>query len=580
MATMSSAIAARSYARRGRPGRTLRLELVELEPRVTPTTMVGSYAPPAGQVNLSVVLGTDSNIWYAYRNSADTSGGIGFFSTSKYTFNNVGSVSNPNLNIPLGPIAVGSDGAIWYVALDASFNDFIDRYSPITGRFSSYNLPGFSFFSEPTTLVSDAGLLWVASSGDNNVTTVDMKGATHTYSLPIPSGANSANVQASAASFDGSVWFVEDVINVAPTPNDIALVRGTLGSAGPVFRIVGTAPLVSSIQLAADSNAGEMALAGETSGGQIALAGVSPSGVGAFNNYGFGTPHGILPGPDQSLWISVGTGTAGSQTNSTFTQLYGMGNTQSFTVPAGIVAGQGVLGPSGTLFFANATDENSNSAIVELTGVAYTPGAWVQSLYNVNLGRAADFEDQQSWVAQIGPLSTSQIAAAIDGSAEGDGRRVQTWYESYLGRAAEPSEIAGWVNVMQHGSSDEQVQAAILGSIEYALRTPAISGIGGSPNPTTFVTALFLQLLGHAPSSAQLASFDPLVNSIGRQAVAAILLGSAEYRGDVVASDYTTLLHRTGSAAEIAAWVGTSMTTAQMRTAIEASAEYILKLQY
>ncbi|MDE2509390.1 MAG: hypothetical protein KGM43_19485, partial [Planctomycetota bacterium] len=159
---MSTAIASRAHSRRGRPGRTHRLELVELEPRVTPTTMVGSFAPPAGQINQSIVLGTDSNIWYTYRNTADTSGGVGFFSTSRYNYNNVGSVSNPNLNVPLGPIAVGGDGAIWYVALDASFNDFIDRYSPITGRFSSYNLPGFGFFSEPTTLVSDAGLLWIA----------------------------------------------------------------------------------------------------------------------------------------------------------------------------------------------------------------------------------------------------------------------------------------------------------------------------------------------------------------------------------------------------------------------------------
>ncbi|MHB8571519.1 MAG: IPT/TIG domain-containing protein [Candidatus Dormibacteria bacterium] len=94
--------------------------------------------------------------------------------------------------------------------------------------------------------------------------------------------------------------------------------------------------------------------------------------------------------------------------------------------------------------------------------------AFVSSLYNQLLHRAADSGGLNNFVAQLnGGATTQSVAYAIDISQEADADFVQGAYSSYLGRSADPSGLAGNLNALLSGSRDEDVITGIISSGEY-----------------------------------------------------------------------------------------------------------------
>src|SRR5207248_1375539 len=59
------------------------------------------------------------------------------------------------------------------------------------------------------------------------------------------------------------------------------------------------------------------------------------------------------------------------------------------------------------------------------------------------------------------------IAAALAHSPEAYSRFVSGAYQRFLDRTPASAEVAGWVTGMQHGLSDEQLEAGFIGSAEY-----------------------------------------------------------------------------------------------------------------
>jgi Domain of unknown function (DUF4214) len=122
-------------------------------------------------------------------------------------------------------------------------------------------------------------------------------------------------------------------------------------------------------------------------------------------------------------------------------------------------------------------------------------------------------------------------------------------YNRYLGRGPDSAGLEGWVVRMQHGLSDEQLEAGFIGSAEY------IANHGGTG--AAWVRGLYQDLLGRTPDQGGLQAW--LTQLDGGALPYHIALGfaaSAEREGMRVREDYITFLGRNPSQPEVDGWVG------------------------
>lgn len=175
--------------------------------------------------------------------------------------------------------------------------------------------------------------------------------------------------------------------------------------------------------------------------------------------------------------------------------------------------------------------------------------AFVRSAYEHLLARAPDREGLAMWSKRLrGGTSRTAVAYDILSSEEYKDDLVDSYYQTYLGHPADTSALTFWVGQLEHGASDETVEEGILGSAEfYALA-------GGTPGG--FIDDLYEKLLGRAPYVAELKSLEAQLSlSPARNAVAAEILDSNEYRTDFVDAYYRYLLHGRPDPAELDHWV-------------------------
>jgi hypothetical protein len=205
---------------------------------------------------------------------------------------------------------------------------------------------------------------------------------------------------------------------------------------------------------------------------------------------------------------------------------------------------------------------------------------FVQALYRDVLGRVGAPAELGGWLVllTVPGGSRTAVAAGIEGSFEACDRLVKGWYQTFLGRPAQGGEETGWVSLLQAGVTEEQVLAEILGDPvghEFFDRSQGLVS-NGTPNER-FVQALYQVLLGRAGSGSEVAGWTAVLDSQGAAGRPGVVLGfldSTEYRGDVVAGYYSTLLRRTASPEEVNGWVFSGLDLRAVRIAIEASPEY------
>jgi hypothetical protein len=198
--------------------------------------------------------------------------------------------------------------------------------------------------------------------------------------------------------------------------------------------------------------------------------------------------------------------------------------------------------------------------------------AFIEDAFLERLGRDADSGGLHFWEGVMKSGGRSAVLLGIEDSLEGRDAFVRQLYVHLLGRDAAGGEELFWVNQLLGGSTEEQVEAGILGSAEFRALA---QGMGSASSADErFVQALYQTLLGRqaAPSESQFwAAADKLS---GDGAVAGAILGSAELRTDVVTADYQSLLGRDPDAAGLNLWVFSGLDLGHVRDAIEASSEF------
>ncbi|MHB8736720.1 MAG: DUF4214 domain-containing protein, partial [Terriglobales bacterium] len=177
--------------------------------------------------------------------------------------------------------------------------------------------------------------------------------------------------------------------------------------------------------------------------------------------------------------------------------------------------------------------------------------AYVSAIYGTLLGRAPDTGGLGYWVnaLQNGLTNRASVAASFWMSPEHRGLEVDSYFQNYLGHTADAGGRAFWVNQFLAGASEIDVAAAFLNSPEF---------IQGHAGNTAFVTALYQDILGHAPDSAGLAFWTNALSSggISTAQVVRSILQSPESLTRLVDGFYSAFLHRPADTAGQAFWVG------------------------
>ena len=164
--------------------------------------------------------------------------------------------------------------------------------------------------------------------------------------------------------------------------------------------------------------------------------------------------------------------------------------------------------------------------------------AFVCGLYEDVLGRAADPAGLNNFLAQLSAGTTrTAVAGELLTSTEYRRDLIASFYQEYLGRSADAGGFATFLSLFAQGGSAEDVQAAIVGSTEY------LNHSGGSA--AGFLSDLYLEILNRPADAAGMATFTgQLSTGTTRRTVAAEILGSTEYRSDLIDSYYQSYLGR------------------------------------
>ncbi|HEV3082802.1 MAG TPA: DUF4214 domain-containing protein, partial [Gemmataceae bacterium] len=201
----------------------------------------------------------------------------------------------------------------------------------------------------------------------------------------------------------------------------------------------------------------------------------------------------------------------------------------------------------GSFTSASVTSMTVSGGVASFSNLALSDaGAYTISASTAGLITAATTVH----VARIAPPPSwlTAVANNLTHSAEYYTLIVDAAYQRYLGRLPDSTGLAGWVAQMQHGLTDEHLEAGFIGSPEYIQ---AHGGAGAG-----WITGMYQNLLGRTPSPAEVNTWlQALAHGESTTAIAYGFAASPEREGQIVSADYQQYLGRTPTAAEVSSWV-------------------------
>ena len=277
--------------------------------------------------------------------------------------------------------------------------------------------------------------------------------------------------------------------------------------------------------------------------------------------YANGTHFTTTPGQTQhGVVVGSFTDAGGAEPASDFTATidWGDGTTSTGTV---VSLGGGSFNVTGDHNYSQAgvfsvtvsvaDDGGAATTIHSLAGNGHADDddEFLSQIFKDVLGRDADpaAEAHLKSLLKQG-VSREAIASQLTHSDEYFDKRIAEAYQNYLGRGASAQDIAFWRLMMHLGLTDEQLEAAFIGSQEFYNHS------GG--NDRAWVDEMYFDLLGRSPDAAGEAYWTSVLAHGGnRSQVAAGFAASLERESQTVRNDYLTYLGRQPSQDELNHWV-------------------------
>jgi hypothetical protein len=205
--------------------------------------------------------------------------------------------------------------------------------------------------------------------------------------------------------------------------------------------------------------------------------------------------------------------------------------------------------------------------------------SFVQALYHTALRRDASQAELDQWAAQIPTLGREGVARAINHLPEAFDHVIVGYFQSYLHEQPSATEEARLEKLFEHGATQEQVLADVLGSGEFFQQAIKSQEDEHESADVRYVEALFQDLLGYKEdqlSNKELHFWLGELDELGRRGVALELLRSEPYRTRTVTEYFSTILQRTQppSAAEVDKLADSGEDLLQIQIELEASPEF------
>ncbi len=411
----------------------------------------------------------------------------------------------------------------------------------------------------------------------NRIGRITPAGAVTEFNVPTAnSGLNSIT-----AGPDGDLWFTETIgfkIGRITPAGTITEFRASLGA--PTAIVNGPDGRLYDLESYPDKFGTTFVLDTITTAGATFAYSINIAPLASLSNLSGLTAAGLTVGPDGNLWITFGATNQGAATQEIVVAMTTGGTTVATLYVPTPKSGAGAIafGPGGTLAFV----ESNANRVALVTNVADANQAYIQALYHdalgtTVLGRPAGTSDLNYWLPVLSQNGPQPVANGIERSAEARTRLVGAWFVQYLGHATVNGQDQFFVNQVLAGATEEQVLSGLLASQEYYNRAPQIPGTGGgSPTDTTYIKALFLQLLNRQPSNQDLSSAMSQLATVGRAGLVLGMLHLAEYRTDVVETYLVTLLRRAQpvNANDVNSWAASGLDLTGIRVGIESSTEF------
>jgi hypothetical protein len=336
------------------------------------------------------------------------------------------------------------------------------------------------------------------------------------------------NSASNATNFVLSARISNNIVNAGSTAFGLSTVRGVNGTLNVLVdgndftnNLVGVA--INKLSAAAPDN-GNIDLGG----GTTTLG--SSTGGNNFRNYG-GTRFAIV-----------------TQANTTGTIQAQFNNFSQGVTPASVI---------------NDGADNNTTALVNSANALSANRSAVQTYYTKLLGRTGSIAELDAWVNTLPTQGLSGVVNGILYSAESLGRTVQGYYAKYLKRSAAGAEVSSWITSIRSGLSLEEVQARLVGSVEFA-----------NNSPNDFIQTAYVLLMGRTATASEVNAWNSQLPTLGRFGVAFNILRSAESFGSRITGLYQTFLHRNPVVAEINAWFSSPFHTIQVQERLLASSEF------
>jgi subtilisin family serine protease len=217
----------------------------------------------------------------------------------------------------------------------------------------------------------------------------------------------------------------------------------------------------------------------------------------------------------------------------------------------------------------------TTGGILDAAAALGTPlTSFVDHLYADLLGRTPNATELNWWLRELNSgVSRQQVAQSLWESTAHLGREIDADYMLLLHRHVDSTHLRQWLQVFQSGGTELDVLQGILTSSDYSAL---------HASNTSYVTGIFNDLLGRAPTAAELAAeVQKLQLGASRATVAEDVLNSTEFLGGLVDRDYRTFLgHGVIGAVEqvdVAALQADTDTPESVAVAILSSDEYLQK---
>jgi glucose/arabinose dehydrogenase len=213
----------------------------------------------------------------------------------------------------------------------------------------------------------------------------------------------------------------------------------------------------------------------------------------------------------------------------------------------------GATGASYTIGAVSASDlgasfrvvvRNAAGAVASGPATVIGDSPFVRNLFAAVLHRAPDAQAMANLTLALARgVTPQQVALAIVRSAERHVQQVVADYQKFLGRSPTPAALQSGVAYLNSGGTRAVLDSYLVSSAEYIVRH------GRAAQPV--IRAVYQDLLGRAPSAAELAFHVRNFSAASVKTLTLQILASTEARTRLITGWYVAYLNRRPTAGEL-----------------------------